>query len=247
VILTGIEVYGSVSFLVQQEQPSYLVLGGAIVTATTAILLPLAERMVRERRFILAVCLLAAMVPALSIIVCAAVERTGGARDATTRSHQASAATIALKAEVVTEAKAALEDLRADESRECNNSAKPGADPRGPRCKSAEKRTEAGRERLATARSELGASGVATKDPIVTRLAAVLPVSEADIALYHPLVLPLTISLLGILLIAAGAHQPKRCKADRRRGKRKRRVRAKAKTMSQPSSAKVIPMRRTSA
>ena len=77
VILTGIEVYGSVSYLLSQSQPSYLVLGGAIVTAITAILLPLAERMARDRRYLLAALLLAAMVPALSIIVCAAVERTG--------------------------------------------------------------------------------------------------------------------------------------------------------------------------
>jgi len=85
VTLTGIEVYGSVSYLLSQLQPSYLVLGGAVVTAVTAILLPLAQRAARDRRFLLAACLLAAMVPALSLIFTAAVERTGGARDEASR------------------------------------------------------------------------------------------------------------------------------------------------------------------
>ena len=45
---------------------------------------------------------------------------------------------------------------------------------------------------------------------------------------------------LGILLIAAGAHQPKRRKAQARRGKRKRRPMRKA----QPSKGNVVPLRK---
>ena len=88
VVLTGIEVLGSVTFLLDQAQPSYLVLGGAVVTACAAILLPLAERCVRDKRYLLATLLIVALVPALSLIFCAAVERTGGVKDQATRDRQ---------------------------------------------------------------------------------------------------------------------------------------------------------------
>ena len=239
---TGIEVYGAVAFLLDQAQPNYLILGGALTTAAAATLIPLSERCLRDGRYLLGVLLLAALIPALSIVVTAAIERTGGARDRIAGDHQAKAAAIKLKNDAVADAKADLEGLKADEKRECN-SAKPGADPRGLRCKSAEKRTQEGRDRLETVRGKLADAGVAPKDPMVVRLAAVLPgISEADIALYHPLVLPLTISLLGILFIAAGARPQKRREVPTRKGKRKRRHRP---VPSKPSERRnVIPLRR---
>lgn len=240
VAFTGIEVYGAVAYLLEQAQPNYLVLGGALTTAAAATLIPLSERCFRDGRYLLAVLLLAALIPSLGIVVTAAIERTGGARDSIARDHQVKAAAIKLKNDAVADAKADLDRLTAAEERECN-SAKPGVDPRGPRCKSAEKRTQESRERLATARSKLADAGVAPKDPMVARLAAVLPgVSEADIALYHPLVLPLTISLLGILFIAVGARPPKPREVRTRKGRRKRRP----KSLAQPPSGKVIPLRR---
>src|SRR5262245_66531102 len=79
--LTAIEVYGAVSYLASQAQPHYLVAGGAIVTVVAAILPLLAGRCWQARRYLLAILLWMAMAPALSVIVCAAVERTGGAND----------------------------------------------------------------------------------------------------------------------------------------------------------------------
>jgi hypothetical protein len=239
---TGIEIYGAAAYLLEQAQPPYLVLGGALTTAAAATLIPLSERCFRDGRYLLGVLLMAALIPALSIIVTAAIERTGGARDRIAGDHQAKAAAIRLKNDAVADAKADLERLRAAEERECN-SAKPGADPRGPRCKSAEKRTQEGRERLETVRGKLADAGVASKDPMVARLAAVLPgISEADIALFHPLILPLTISLLGILFIAAGARPPKPREAQTRRGKRKKRRRP---VPPKPSEGRnVVPLRR---
>jgi hypothetical protein len=53
-------------------------------------------------------------------------------------------------------------------------------------------------------------AGVVPTDPQARRLAAVLPgVSEEAVQLYQPLVLPVAISVLGLLLISAGAHSPK--------------------------------------
>ena len=106
VVLTGIEVLGSVTFLLDQAQPSYLVLGGAVVTACAAILLPLAERCVRDKRHLLAATLVASLVPALFLIFTAAVERTGGARDQATRDRQSLVAVVESREAVVAKAEA---------------------------------------------------------------------------------------------------------------------------------------------
>jgi len=76
VALVAIEVIGAVSYLVSQAQPSYLVAGGAVVTVVSAILPILAARCWRGGRYCLALLLWAALVPALSLIFTAAVERT---------------------------------------------------------------------------------------------------------------------------------------------------------------------------
>jgi hypothetical protein len=69
IALTGIEVYGAVSYLVSQAVPNYLILGGGIVTMIAAILPILAGRYWRDSRKLLAALLWVAMVPALSVIV----------------------------------------------------------------------------------------------------------------------------------------------------------------------------------
>lgn len=234
-VLTAIEVVGAVGYLVNQNQPSYLVAGGAVVTIVAAGLLPLAERCWRRGRRLLAALLVAALVPALSVIVVAAVERTGGAKDTADRDRQAIAQKIELAREAVKDAKAEVVAAEAKATAEC-------ATGRGPRCLQLEAKVEDARKRVEAARGEQAKAGVAPKDPMASRLAAVLPVSEADIALYQPLILPLSISALGLLLIAAGTHSPKHRKVRTRKGKRKKGRRPTSPRT--PSSAKVIPLRR---
>ena len=105
-LLTAIEVVGAVGFLVSQNQPSYLVVGGAMVTIVAAILPVLASRCWATRRYLLAFLLWMAMAPALSVIFTAAVERTGGARDDANRGRQANAQRIELARSGEREAKA---------------------------------------------------------------------------------------------------------------------------------------------
>src|SRR5262245_58307218 len=96
IALTAIEVVGAVSYLVGQDSPSYLVAGGAMVTVVAAILPILAARCWQNRRYLLALLLWAAMVPALSLVFSAAVERTGSARDGANRDRQVIAQRIEL-------------------------------------------------------------------------------------------------------------------------------------------------------
>jgi hypothetical protein len=86
----------------------------------------------------------------------------------------------------------------------------------------------------------LAQAGVVPSDPQARRLAAILPVSEKAIALYQPIILPVAISVLGLLLIAVGAHTPKRSKAKKRRGRRRRRALGR---VGRPS-AKVLPFKK---
>ena len=130
------------------------------------------------------------------------------------------AAVISSREVAVTKAEAEVADKDLVVTSECTRAPK-GVDPDGPRCRAAKKLAAESRERLDAARDKLEKSGVAPKsDPMAKRLAAVVPgLTEEAVLLYQPLTLPLTISLLGILLIAAGARPKKHRKVKERRGK----------------------------
>lgn len=233
VVLTAIEVLGAVGFLISQDQPSYLVAGGAVVTCVAAILPILAGRCWRDGRWVLATLLLVAMVPALSVIFTAAVERTGGAKDNANQDRQAIAQRIELTRSAEKEAKA---DVIADEAAakaEC-------ATGRKAKCLGLEARADQSRKRLEAARDAVAKAGVVPNDPMASRIAAVLPVSEAAISLYQPLVLPLSISALGLLLITAGAHKPKPRKRKAKGRKRGRKRKPKARKLPQPLPSNVV-------
>jgi uncharacterized membrane protein len=245
VCLTAIEVTGAVGYLAGQGQPNYLVAGGAVVTVLAAILPILAGRCWRAGRWLLAILLWMALVPALSVILVAAVERTGGAKDASDRDRQAHALKLRLAEAAVTEAKAQVDSLKEKADAECSRSKNPKVDPRGKMCTAAEERSDKAAQALKSARDEVVKVGPTPSDPMASRLAAVLPVTEAAISLYQPLVLPLAISITGLLLIASGAHSPRRRKAQTQTRKSKRK-KGRAPVSPKPSSAKVIPLRRRS-
>jgi len=140
------------------------------------------------------------LVPALSLVFSAAVERTGGARDAANKDRQAIAQHIELKREAVKDAKVVADEDELAAKIDC-------ASGRKAKCLGLEARADISRQRLEAARTELAQAGVVPTDPQARRLAAILPVSEEAIQLYQPLILPLAISALGLLLIAVGAHE----------------------------------------
>jgi hypothetical protein len=234
--LTAIEIVGAVGYLLSQDQPSYLVAGGAVVTLAAAGLPIFAGRCWHDRRYVLALLLWAALVPAMSVVFTAAVERSGGARDGANRDRQVIAQRIELKRSAEKEATAVADSDELAAKAEC-------ATGRGTKCQGAEARADNSRQRLEAAREAVAKAGVAPTDPQARRLAAILPVSEEAIALYQPIILPVAISAIGLLLIAAGAHQPKRREAPKRMGKRKRRRRRKA-AAPQPSQSNVIRLRK---
>jgi hypothetical protein len=158
VVLTAIEVVGAVGYLVQQDQPSYLIASGAVVTVVAAMLVPLAERCWQEGRRILASLLALSLVPALSLILSAAVEWTGGASDEANRNRQAVARQIELKRAAVNEAKAVAAEDEAAAKAEC-------ATGRKGKCLGLEARADQSRQRLEAARTALAQAGVIPIDP----------------------------------------------------------------------------------
>ena len=231
--LTAIEVYGAVGYLASQNQPNYLVAGGALVTLVAAILPILAARAWAGGRYVVAVLLWAALVPALSVIVCAAVERTGRAADGANRDRQVVAQQIALARDAVADAKATADADEATARAECSTGRKR-------KCLGLEERAELSRQRLEAARGGVAQAGVAPKDPMASRLAAVLPVSEAAIQSIRPLILPLSISGLGLLLIGFGAHPQRRQKMRVRRGERKCKAKPRLSRLAQPLPMNVV-------
>lgn len=257
VALTGVELWGALTYLVGQGQPSYLVAGGACVTILAASLPVLAERVWKDGRRVLSVLLYLMIIPALSVIVTAAIERTGSARDALTRSHDQHAYRIQLAKDDLAAAQAAHDealDLQQEYSAKAAEEGTRGG------CKSIcqglqaqakayGEAAQAAQVRVSQARQALAAIGPPTYDPMVSRLAAVLPLSEDQITLYQPLVLPLAISSLGILMIAVAASSPK---ARPRSGQKKKRspprrrpVPKKKLAAVQQASGSVVPLRRT--
>ena len=236
---TAIEVIGAVSYLVGQASPSYLIAGGGLIIGVTAILPILAGRCWRDGRRVLALLLWAAMVPALSLIFTAAVERTGGARDEANRVRQVIAQRIELTKSAENDAKAIADADEAAAMAEC-------ASGRKAKCLGLEARADQSRQRLEAARDAVAKAGVIPTDPQARRLAAIQPVSEEAIALYQPIILPVAISVLGLLLITAGAHQPTPVKPQKRRkGKRRRKPRlGPRKPAAKTASATIVPFAR---
>jgi len=138
IALTAIEVVGAVSYLVGQASPSYLIAGGAVITAVAAIVPILAARCWQARRYFLALLMWGSLVPALSLVFSAAVERTGSARDEANRDRQAIAQRIELARNAEKDAKAVADADEAKAVAECSRAAK--GSPRGPLCTAAEGR-----------------------------------------------------------------------------------------------------------
>lgn len=145
---------------------------------------------------------------AVAISLAAVIDRSSSRYDA---AHQSRASenlprVAAQKAE--TEAKEALAKAEAAASAECLSG-------NGPRCTGLEKRAAEARERLKGARAELAKLGAQTaEDPAARRIAGVLGVSEAQIAMVQPLLLPIWLELSGLALLTYGLSSSGRKRRD---------------------------------
>lgn len=163
---------------------SPLVAAGIVVTICAGVTPPFAERAAKTGQPLKAVLLWVFFSLAVAFSLSASIARSNGSADGKT----ASAEKTAEKAQLAKEGYAAAQ---ATQEAECVK--------RGPKCRAAEDAVIAARATLATA-----GPTVATEDPGAKRLAAVLGVSEASVAMYSPLLLPLGLELGGFIFLALG-------------------------------------------
>jgi len=93
---------------------------------------------------------------------------------------------IELADAAVADAKVALDTAETAATSECKTG-------RGPKCQGLEVREREARTELEAARAKAGSIGAKSTNPLVSRLVAMLPISEERVALFEPLVLPLTL------------------------------------------------------
>lgn len=125
---------------------------------------------------------------AVMFSLCASIARSGGHHDTEVARNEA----VNMKAKLALEN---YENAKAVKEAECLGK-------RGPRCRAADARLETARMALAL----LPAPRIA--DPGAERIAHMVGVSEANVALYSPLALPLAMELGGFILLATGLAPP---------------------------------------
>lgn len=191
--LTGSAVWLNAEHIAHAEGwESPLVLAGVLTTICAALTPPAAERCAKDGQPFKAACLWLFFLLAVAFSLTASIGRAGGHRDAQVADGEA----VNTRAEIAKEAYAAAQKTVADECKK-----------RGPLCRKAE-------AALAVARAGLGVTPAArAADPGAMRIASVLGVSEANVALYGPLALPLALELGGFAFLACGL-APRRRKRD---------------------------------
>ncbi len=163
---------------------SPLVLAGIFVTLCAAATPPLAERTAMTGQPIKAVVLWLFFALAMSFSLTASITRSGGHRD--TQVAEIERGNIA--AQLANDAYAIAVATR---GAEC-------ASGRGPKCREAETQLRQARRAFRLA------APIRAADPVAERLANVLGVSQAAVALYSPMALPLGLELGGFIFLATG-------------------------------------------
>lgn len=201
--LVATETYGSWSYLLNREgSVSYLVVAGAACTVLSGFLPYVGERAWRDGQRLAGAFSFILLPLAVSTIVLAAIERSGAATDHANAAIANQARKLGLADDAVADARSAVAKASAAAEAEC-------ATGRGPHCESLEKRESKAQARLDDARLHATMTGPAKTNPLVSRLVAMLPLSDEQVTLYEPLLLPLTLSALSILLTAIGLGRPK--------------------------------------
>jgi HAMP domain-containing protein len=175
------------------------VIGGVLVTSLGGIL-PIAAEYARRNRAwaLMMVCWLAVPLT-LAFVFTAAIQRTGTVMDTDEAGRRQLAERISIARTEIGEAEAQLVVDKAAVKRNC--------DQWGPICTKAKDAQAATERKLADARGVLKTSGVEIDDSI-RRLVAYLPfLTKEQVQLYYPMLLPMSLAILGSIFIAIGSRR----------------------------------------
>jgi hypothetical protein len=177
----------------------------------------------RARRWLTALLLGALGLLAVLISLLAVIDRTSSRYDAANQSRASENVPRDQAQKALAREEKALEKAEADASAKCRSGD-------GLKCKSLKLLATEARERLAKARTEFTKLGARTaEDPAARRIAAVLGVSEAQVGMMQPLLLPVWLELSGLVLLTYGLSSPTRLpEAPAEKPKRKARKQKQA-------------------
>ena len=207
-ILMGLDSYGAYESTHKAELGiSYLTLAAPCIGIAACVLPILIARAWGVGHHLKAAVFFVALAAAGSVVVMAALERTGTAQDRTVTARQSTNQRVSLARAGIATAETALAEARARVVAECTSG-------RGRRCRAAEQQAEAALQGVSAARAALVQAGVVVaEDPRAKTLATLLPfLSERTIELYAPAVLPLSMLVVGFALLLYGVphHAPER-------------------------------------
>jgi hypothetical protein len=206
------EADGTYEFLLSQQSQhaiDFVVLAGTGFAVALGLLPMYAGHAVKHRqRGIAAGCWLALPI-VMAVVYYAAIQRTGGAADQAEveRLRNTRAGTLAVRTEQ--DASATWETAREAAKRECGSG--PVRQQRGPKCLEAEGKRDAAWAAVTVARKDLAKTPETKPDSGARRAVAFLPfLTEAQVRLYQPMLIPLGISMLAsvFLSIAMLLHTP---------------------------------------
>jgi hypothetical protein len=201
VACVGTEVFGTFEFLIEKHgRWNYLVVGGLIVTSLAGVL-PMAAEYARRNRMwkLMVVCWLAVPLT-LAFVFTVAIQRTGTVMDTDEAGRRQLVERISIARTEIGEAEAQLAVDKAAVKRNC--------DVWGPICTTAKDAQGATERKLTDARAVLKTNGVEIDDSMIRRLVAYLPfLMKEQVQLYYPMLLPMSLALLGSVCIAIGSRR----------------------------------------
>lgn len=201
-LATGIGV-GLVGYSAHLAWEHYHDVSAPIAATVGAAMLHLAEVAWRDKERLRAVAFGLLSLLAVSISLSAALDRVASLKDEAIRARQSANLARALADKALAEARTALEAAEAAVRAE---TLKGGC---GKICEGLKRQAEAARQRVAEAQRAVVEAGAPLPDDSgARRLAALLPVSEASIQLYQPILLPVWLELGGIALLTFGLSRP---------------------------------------
>lgn len=203
----GTEVFGTFEFLIEKHgRWNCLVVGGLIVTSLAGVLPMAAEYARRNRMWMLMVVCWLAVPLTLAFVFTAAIQRTGTVMDTDEAGRRQIAERITIARRETEEADAQLVVDEAAVKRNC--------DVLGPICTKARDAQAATERKLADARTVLKTGGVEIDDSMIRRLVAYLPfLTKEQVQLYYPMLLPMSLAVLGSICIAIGSRRRERSDA----------------------------------
>ncbi len=178
----------------------------------------------QDRRHLSALIFLGLGALAASITLLATLDRVASTKDRSIQGRRSEKLARVEAQAAKTRAEAGLAKEESEAAREC-------ASGRGPKCLGLEQRADAARQRVSAASADIVRLGAEiAEDSMAKRLAAFLPVSEAKVSLWQPVMLPTWLDLSGLALLTFGLGyapqrqpEPKREKAKKKRKKSARR------------------------